>query len=276
MAQTIPTLALNDGQHVPQLGFGTWKIDDNKAPDAVQTALDAGYRLIDTASMYGNEEGVGRGIARAGVPREEIFLATKLWNDDQGFDATLRAFDASASKLGTDYLDLYLIHWPTPRRDLFLDTWKAFIRLQQEHRVRSIGVCNFQREHLQRLIAETGVKPVLNQIELHPDFSQRELVDFNTKQGVVTEAWSPLGQGGDLLKNATLAELSQVHGKSVAQVIIRWHLQRNHMVIPKSEHAGRIRENLAVFDFRLTDEELRRIDALDRGKRLGPHPDELN
>ena len=276
MTQKIPELALNDGQHAPQFGFGVWQIDNGKAAHAVQAALEVGYRSIDTAAFYKNEKGVGEGIAQSGVPRTEIFLTTKLWNDAQGFDATLKAFDASLEKLGTDYVDMYLIHWPMPEKDRYIDTFKAFIRLKEESRIKSIGVCNFQPAHVQRLIAETGVKPVVNQIELHPDFSQRDVVDFNTKHGIVTEAWSPLGQGGELLKNDTLVKLGTQYGKSAAQIILRWHIQRDHMVIPKSEHAERIGENIDIFDFNLKDEELRSIDALDSGNRLGPHPDEMN
>jgi diketogulonate reductase-like aldo/keto reductase len=215
-------------------------------------------------------------MRRSGVPRDEVFLTTKLWNGDHGFDAALKAFEASLKKLGTDYLDLYLIHWPLPKKDRYVETWKALIQLQSEGRVKSIGVSNFQPDHLQRLLNETGVVPVVNQIELHPDFTQREVVAFNSRHHIVTEAWSPLGQGGDLLKQKKLLELGARHDKSAAQVILRWHIQRGHMVIPKSEHAERIRENFAIFDFHLGEDELQAIDALDAGNRLGPHPDELN
>jgi diketogulonate reductase-like aldo/keto reductase len=275
MTSPIPVLDLNDGRQAPQFGFGVWQIDDAAASDAVATAIQSGYRSIDTAAIYGNERGVGQGIVRAGVPREEIFLTTKLWNADQGFDATLRAFDESLEKLGTDYVDLYLIHWPTPARDRYVDTWKAFMRLREEGRARSIGVSNFQPSHIERLIAETGVTPAVNQVELHPDFAQRELVAFNTRHRIVSEAWSPLGQGGELLGNAVLRELAGKHGRSVAQIVLRWHIQRGHMVIPKSQTPSRIRENIAIFDFALDDADMQAIAALDAGHRIGPDPDKL-
>lgn len=275
MTSQIPVLNLNDGHQAPQFGFGVWQIDDAAASEAVATAIRSGYRSIDTAAIYGNERGVGQGIVRAGVPREEIFLTTKLWNSDQGFDATLRAFDESLTKLGTDYVDLYLIHWPTPARDRYVDTWKAFMRLREEGRARSIGVSNFQPAHIERLIAETDAIPAVNQIELHPDFAQRELVAFNSRHGIVSEAWSPLGQGGELLGNAVLRELAGKHGKSVAQIVLRWHIQRGHMVIPKSQTPSRIRENIAIFDFALDDADMQAIAALDAGHRIGPDPDKL-
>jgi diketogulonate reductase-like aldo/keto reductase len=276
MTSPIPMLDLNDGHHAPQFGFGVWQIDDAAASDAVATAIQAGYRSIDTAAIYGNERGVGQGIVRAGVPREEIFLTTKLWNSDQGFDATLRAFDESLKKLGTDYVDLYLIHWPTPAKQRYVDTWKAFMRLREEGRVRSIGVSNFQPAHIERLIAETDAIPAVNQVELHPDFAQRELVAFHARHGIVSEAWSPLGQGGELLGNAVLRKLAGKHGKSVAQIVLRWHIQRGHMVIPKSQTPSRIRENIAIFDFALDDADMAAIAALDAGHRIGPDPDKLN
>ncbi|MDQ6648227.1 MAG: aldo/keto reductase [Pseudomonadota bacterium] len=269
-------LTFNDHAEAPQLGFGVFQIDNDKASAAVATALEVGYRSIDTAAFYKNEEGVGDGIRRSGIPRGDLFLTTKLWNGDQGFDAALKAFDASMKKLGTDYLDLYLIHWPLPKKDRYVESWKAFIQLQNEGRIKSIGVSNFQPDHLQRLIKETGVVPVVNQIELHPDFTQRDVVAFNSQHHIVTEAWSPLGQGGELLKQKTLVDLGTRYGKSAAQVTLRWHIQRGHMVIPKSEHAERIRENFAIFDFDLGEDELQMIDALDAGNRLGPDPDELN
>lgn len=276
MTDNQPRLTFNDHAKAPQLGFGVFQIDNDIVSDAVATALDVGYRSIDTAAFYKNEKGVGEGMRRSGVPRSEVFLTTKLWNEDHGFDAALKAFEASLKKLGTDYLDLYLIHWPLPRRDRYVETWNALIQLQSDGRVKSIGVSNFQPDHLQRLLKETGVAPVVNQIELHPDFTQREVVAFNTRHNIVTEAWSPLGQGGDLLTQEKLVDLGARYDKSAAQVILRWHIQRGHMVIPKSEHAERIRENFAIFDFNLSDDELQAIDALDAGNRLGPHPDELN
>ncbi|HXP00802.1 MAG TPA: aldo/keto reductase [Luteibacter sp.] len=276
MAHAVPNLTLNDGRSAPQLGFGVFQIPDAETAEAVASALSAGYRSIDTAAIYKNEAGVRQGIERSGVPRGEIFLTTKLWNAEQGFDETLRAFDASIAKLGTDYVDMYLIHWPTPKRDRYVDTWKAFIRLRDEGRIRSIGVSNFQPAHLDRIVKETGVVPVVNQIELHPDFTQRDVVAANAKHKVITEAWSPLGQGGDLLKNATLVQIAKKHRKSAAQVVLRWHVQLGHMVIPKSVTPERIASNIDVFDFELSADEMKAIDALDAGNRMGPDPDQFN
>jgi diketogulonate reductase-like aldo/keto reductase len=276
MTSSVPVLDLNDGNKAPQLGFGVFQIPDGETADAVASALAAGYRSLDTAAIYKNEAGVRQGIERSGVARGDIFLTTKLWNAEQGFDSTLKAFDASLSKLGTDYVDMYLIHWPTPKRDLYIDTWKAFIRLREEGRIRSIGVSNFQPAHLERLVKETGVVPVVNQIELHPDFAQRDVVAANTKLKVITESWSPLGQGGDLLKNEALVAIGKKHGKTPAQVVIRWHVQLGHMVIPKSVTPERIKANIDVFDFELSADEMKAIDALDAGNRMGPHPDQLN
>ena len=276
MTSSVPVLDLNDGNRAPQLGFGVFQIPDGETADAVNAALAAGYRSLDTAAIYKNEAGVRQGIERSGVARGDIFLTTKLWNAEQGFDSTLKAFDASLAKLGTDYVDMYLIHWPTPKRELYIDTWKAFIRLREEGRIRSIGVSNFQPAHLEHLVKETGVVPVVNQIELHPDFAQRDVVAANTKLKIVTEAWSPLGQGGDLLKNDVLVAIGKKHGKTPAQVVIRWHVQLGHMVIPKSATPERIKANIAVFDFELSVDEMKAIDGLEAGKRMGPHPDELN
>ncbi|MGF6709371.1 2,5-diketo-D-gluconate reductase A [Luteibacter sp. W1I16] len=276
MAFKVPTLALNDGNSAPQIGFGVFQIPDAETADAVAIALSAGYRSIDTAAIYGNEAGVRQGIERSGVPRGDIFLTTKLWNAEQGFDETLRAFDASLKKLGTDYVDMYLIHWPTPKRDRYVDTWKAFIRLREEGRIRSIGVSNFQAGHLDRIVQETGVVPVVNQIELHPDFGQRDVVAANARHKVVTESWSPLGQGGDLLKRDTLVDIGRKHGKTPAQVVLRWHVQLGYMVIPKSVTPERIAANIDIFDFELSAEDIKAIDALEAGNRMGPHPDQLN
>jgi diketogulonate reductase-like aldo/keto reductase len=264
MANKVPVLRFNDGNSAPQLGFGVFQIPDAETADAVAAALAAGYRSIDTAAIYGNERGVRQGMERSGVARGDIFLTTKLWNAEQGFDETLRAFDASMERLGTDYLDLYLIHWPTPKRDRYIDTWKAFIRLREEGRIRSIGVSNFLPAHLDRLIGETGVVPVVNQIELHPDFAQRELVQAHARHGIVTESWSPLGQGGDLLKNRVLTGIGEKHGKSSAQVVLRWHVQSGFMVIPKSVTPERIASNIDVFDFELSAEDMAALDGLDR------------
>ncbi|UPG92050.1 aldo/keto reductase [Luteibacter aegosomaticola] len=276
MANSVPLLSLNDGRKAPQLGFGVFQIPDDETSRAVQEALKAGYRSIDTAAIYKNEAGVGDALAKSGIARSDIFLTTKLWNAEQGFDSTLRAFDASMKKLGTDYLDMYLIHWPTPKHDRYVDTWKAFIRLREEGRIRSIGVSNFQPAHLERIIKETGVAPVVNQIEVHPDFAQNDVVAANRQHQVITEAWSPLGQGGDLLKNDTLVQLGKKHGKSPAQVVLRWHVQLGYMVIPKSATPERIRSNIDVFDFELSSEDMAAIANLDNGNRMGPDPEKLN
>ncbi|ANZ43607.1 oxidoreductase [Lentzea guizhouensis] len=261
---------------MPQLGFGVWQVPDAEATPAVTEALQAGYRSIDTAAAYGNEGGVGAAIAQSDVDRSDVFVTTKLWNADHGHDSALRAFDASQSKLGLDVVDLYLIHWPTPARDLYVDTWKAFVELREEGRVRAIGVSNFQPAHLQRLIDETGVVPAVNQVELHPYLQQAELRAFHEKHGIHTEAWSPLGQGGELLEDPVVTEIAARHDRSAAQVVLRWHLQIGNIVIPKSVTPARIRENIDVFGFELADEEIAALSTLDRGGRIGPNPDEFN
>ncbi|MFD9700656.1 aldo/keto reductase [Lentzea sp. NPDC059081] len=272
----VNNVKLSTGATMPQLGFGVWQVPDAEATPAVAEALKAGYRSIDTAAAYGNESGVGQAIAQSDVDRDDVFVTTKLWNADHGHDKTLRAFDSSLRKLGLDVLDLYLIHWPTPARDLYVDTWKAFVELQKEGRVRAIGVSNFQPAHLSRLIDETGVAPAVNQIELHPYLQQTELRAFHAEHGIQTEAWSPLGQGGELLSDPVVAEIAARHGRSAAQVVLRWHLQIGNVVIPKSVTPSRIRENIAVFDFELSDEEVAALSTLDRGGRIGPNPDQLN
>ncbi|MEL6062822.1 MULTISPECIES: aldo/keto reductase [unclassified Methylobacterium] len=268
----VLTLALNDGRHIPQIGYGCWQLSDSQAPDLVGTALQAGYRLIDTAAAYGNEAGVGRAIRDAPVPREDIFLTTKLWNDRQGRDASRRAFDESLKRLGLPYVDLYLIHWPCPRRHLFVETWKTLIELRKEGRAKSIGVSNFTPEHVATLVAETGVTPAVNQIELHPHFQRKAPRADDARHGIVTEAWSPLGQGKELNDPAILA-IAKAHGKSAAQVILRWQVQIGCVAIPKTARPERIRENIALFDFALSAEEMDRIAALDRADgRIGPDP----
>lgn len=268
-----PLITLNDGVQIPQLGLGVWQLDDEQAYASSVAALKAGYRHIDTAMIYGNEAGVGRAIAESGLAREEIFVTTKLWNTDQGFDSTLRAFDASLAKLGLEQLDLYLIHWALPKKVAYRDTWKAFVRLQQEGRVRSIGVSNFHAEHLQHIIGDTGVTPSVNQIELHPDFAQVDLVEFCKGLNIVTESWSPLGQGGALLSQPVLSQIAEKHGKSAAQVILRWHIQNQHVVIPRSSNPERIAQNLDVFDFVLDAQDLQAIARIPQTGRLGPNPD---
>lgn len=267
-----PIHTLNDGRRIPQLGLGVWQVPDADAARVVHTALEVGYRSIDTAAIYGNERGVGAGIRASGVRREEVFLTTKLWNARQGYDETLIAFDRSLGRLNVDYVDLYLIHWPLPSIDKYVATWKAFIRLRDEGRAKSIGVSNFQPAHLQRLIDETGVTPALNQVELHPLFHQRAVREFDRKHGIATESWSPLGQGR-LVGNEVLQSIAAAHGRTLAQVILRWHLQNDLIVIPKSVTPARLRENFSVFDFSLTPQEMQQIEALDTGGRIGPDPD---
>ena len=267
-----PFIQFHDGRSIPQLGLGVWQTPADETAQAVKAALAAGYRHVDTAAIYGNEAGVVEGLRASGVPREDVFVTTKLWNAEQGFDSTLRAFDASMKLLGLQELDLYLIHWPCPARGLFVDTWRAFVRLQGEGRVRSIGVSNFEPEHLERLVQETGVKPVLNQVELHPRFQQQVLRSYHAAHGIATQAWSPLGQG-QLLSDPAIAALANKHGKTPAQVIVRWHIDMGHVVIPKSVQAGRIAENADVFDFALDADDLAVLARLDQPDgRIGPNP----
>ncbi|MYX34188.1 MULTISPECIES: aldo/keto reductase [unclassified Streptomyces] len=272
----VPDITLNNGVTMPQLGFGVWQVPDDEAATAVATALEAGYRSIDTAALYRNEQGTGRAIAASGIPREELFVTTKLWNTDQGHDNALRAFDASLGKLGLEYVDLYLIHWPAPARGLYLETWRALEKIQADGRARAIGVSNFPVDLLRHLLDEGGVAPVLNQVELHPHLPQTELRAFHAGHGIATEAWSPLGQGRGLLDEPALAAIAAKHGRTPAQVVLRWHLQIGNVVIPKSVTPSRIRENIDVFGFELDGEDLAAIDALDNGGRLGPDPSSFN
>ncbi|WSJ91015.1 aldo/keto reductase [Streptomyces sp. NBC_01304] len=257
---------------MPQLGFGVWQVPDDEAAQAVGTALEAGYRSIDTAAIYGNEAGTGQAIADSGIAREDVFVTTKLWNADQGYDSTLRAFDTSLGKLGLDYVDLYLIHWPLPSKDSYVDTYKAFEKIYADGRAKAIGVSNFLPEHLERLLDETSVVPVINQIELHPQLQQSASRAFHAQHGIATEAWSPLGQGKGLLEVPTVVAIARKHGRTPAQVVLSWHLQLGNVVIPKSVTPSRIAENIDVFGFELDDEDLSAIAALDEGKRLGPDP----
>ncbi|AOP48911.1 aldo/keto reductase [Streptomyces lydicus] len=268
----VPAITLNNGTVMPQLGFGVWQIPDDEAFTSVGQALETGYRSIDTAAIYGNEEGTGKALAASGIPREELFVTTKLWNSEQGYDATLRAFDTSLGKLGLEYVDLYLIHWPLPSRDNYVATYKAFEKIQAEGRAKAIGVSNFQPAHLERLLAETSVVPAVNQIELHPQFQQAESRDFHARHGIATEAWSPLGQGKGLLEDPTIGRLAAKHGRTAAQVVLRWHLQIGNVVIPKSVTPSRIAENIDVFGFELDADDLAALAGLDAGKRLGPDP----
>ena len=272
---TVPTVTLNNGVEIPQLGFGVFQVPDAETTAAVTEALRAGYRSVDTAAIYGNEAGTGKALADSGIAREDLFVTTKLWNADQGHDATLRAFDASLAALGLDYVDLYLIHWPTPARDLYRESWKAIERLVADGRVRAAGVSNFQPDHLRRLTDGASIVPAVNQIELHPGLQQAELRALHAELGIATEAWSPLAQGA-VLKDEAIVTIAGRHGKSPAQVVLRWHLQLGNVVIPKSVTPQRIRENLDVFDFTLSEEEMAAIAALERGLRTGPDPDTLN
>lgn len=271
-----PMIQLNDGRQIPQIGFGVFQIPNDQVVAAMSEAFAAGYRSIDTAAIYRNEEGVGAAIASATLPREEIFVTTKLWNDQQGYDSALRAMDESLKRLQLDYVDLYLIHWPAPTRDAYVDSWRALIRLREEGLAKSIGVSNFTIAHLERLLNETDVVPAVNQIELHPRFQQRALREFHGEHGIATESWSPLAQAA-LLQDETIRDIAQTHGKTSAQVILRWHIQNGLIVIPKSATPARIRENIDIFDFELNDEELARIAQLDSPEgRIGGNPETVS
>jgi 2,5-diketo-D-gluconate reductase A len=267
----VPNVRLSDGVEIPQLGFGVFQVPPDDTARAVEDALAAGYRHLDTAAAYRNERGVAAGILASGVPRGEIFITTKLWNDKQGFDPTLAAFERSIENLDTDHVDLYLIHWPVPARDLYMDTWRAFERIAEEGGARSIGVSNFRIEDLERLARDAGRMPTINQIELHPLLQQAELRAWHAEHGIATEAWSPLAQG-EVLGDDTLVTIAARHGRTVAQVILRWHLQLGNVVIPKSVTPARVRENIDLFGFELSDDDLAAIARLDVGHRTGPDP----
>jgi 2,5-diketo-D-gluconate reductase A len=273
MSLIHPRLKLNDGHEMPSLGFGVWLISPGDTDEAVRGAIQAGYRLIDTAASYGNEDGVGIAVRGAGVPREELFVTTKLDNGSHGYDAALRAFDASMARLRLDVLDLYLIHWPIPRLNRYVETWRAFTRLREEGRVRSIGVSNFKAEHLQRLADETGVVPAVNQVELHPFFQQSALRSFHAGHGIVTEAWAPLGKAR-ILSDDTLEQIARKHSASPAQIVLRWHLDNGIVAIPKTASPARMRENLDILRIRLDAGDMAKIAALDSQEgRIGEHPD---
>jgi diketogulonate reductase-like aldo/keto reductase len=270
---TVPRLRLNNGVEIPQVGFGVFLVPDTETQAAVGHALRAGYRHIDTAKLYQNEAGVGAAIAESGIARNELFVTTKVWNSEQGYQAAIQSFEASMSRLGLDVLDLLLIHWPAPDLDRYVDTWRAFEQLYADGRVRAIGVSNFQPAHLRRLLEETSVVPAINQIELHPLLPQTELRAFHAEHGIVTEAWSPLARGGAVLDDPVITGIAERVGKSPAQVILRWHLQLGNVVIPKSVTPSRIAENLDLFDFELTADDLTAIAGLETGERIGPNPD---
>jgi len=269
-------ITLNNGLSMPQLGYGVWKVPDEEVTAPVEHALKTGYRSIDTAKVYGNEAGVGKAIANSGISREELFITTKVWNSDHGYETTLQAFDASLERLGLDYVDLYLIHWPTPQYDQYVETYKALEKLYKDGRVKAIGVCNFDIEHLQRILNECEIVPAINQVECHPYLQQKELREFCKKHDIRVEAYSPLMNGREVLQNEVIAEIAEQKGKTPAQVILRWHLQSEMVVIPKSVTPSRIEENLNVFDFELSKEEMEKIESLDRNIRSGGIPSEMN
>ncbi|MGV9267532.1 aldo/keto reductase [Kitasatospora sp. NPDC003701] len=261
---------------MPSVGFGTSQVSDRSAAAVVGTALEAGYRSVDTAGVYGNESGVGRGLAASGVPRRELFVTTKVWTDSQGYDPALRALDASLTRLGLDHVDLYLIHWPAPALDRYVDTWRAFERILADGLARAVGVSNFQPAHLRRLFEATGTVPAVNQVELHPRLQQHALRAVHAAHGIVTEAWSPLGRGQGLLREPAFASIGAKYGVSPAQVVLRWQVQQGHVVIPKSASRERMRENLDLFSFALDADDLATVAALDAGGRIGPDPDTFN
>jgi 2,5-diketo-D-gluconate reductase A len=274
MTNSVPTLTLNDNRRIPQLGFGVFQVPPMQTQETVEKAFEAGYRHIDTAKIYENEAEVGEAFRASGLAREDVFITTKCWNDDHGRQQAKDACQRSLERLGLDHVDLYLIHWPVPSVDRYVETWEAFIELQQEGLTRAIGVSNFEPEHLARLEDETGVTPALNQIELHPQLQQAELRREDAARGILTEAWSPLGQGATFGEPA-IADAAEAHGVSPAQVVIRWHLQLGNVVIPKSVTPERIAQNLDTFGFELTPEQMTAIEGLDRGERTGPNPDEF-
>lgn len=268
---TVPSIVLNNAVEIPQLGFGVYQIDPTEVRAATERAFSAGYRHIDTAAAYANEAGVGDAVRASGIPREEIFITTKLRNGDQGYQSTLDAFDTSRRTLGLDSIDLYLIHWPYPSHDLFAETWTALEKLYADGAIRAIGVSNFLQPHIDRIATDGGIVPAVNQIELHPSFQQQELVDFSTARGIAVESYSPLGRGADLDHEVTRS-ISELHGKSTAQVVLRWHVQRGFIVIPKTVSDQRMRENIDVFDFALSDDEMAAITGLEAGLRTSGDP----
>jgi len=277
MTNSVPTLTLNDGHTIPQLGFGVFKVDPDETTRIVRDALEVGYRHIDTAAIYGNEAGVGTALAESGVGRDDLFITTKLWNDRQGTDSAFAAFEESLEKLGLDYVDMYLIHWPAPANDKFIESWKSLEKIRESGRARSIGVSNFLVPHLERLLNETAIVPVVNQIELHPAHQQPEVTAFSREHGIEIEAWGPLGQGKyPLFDEQVITDAAEGHGKSAAQVVIRWHLQTGNILFPKSNRRERMIENFDVLDFELTPTEVVMISALERAGRVSAHPNDVN
>jgi diketogulonate reductase-like aldo/keto reductase len=269
-----PLVTLNNDVQMPQLGLGVYQVKDGQEVEStIATALANGYRLIDTAMLYGNEEGVGHAIAASNIPRKDIFVTTKLWNTDQGYERTFDAFEASSKRLGLDYIDLYLIHWPAPAQNKYVETWKAFEKLYEDGKVKAIGVSNFLPEHLERLLSETEVTPAINQIELHPGFLQKETRDFCKAHGIAVEAWSPLGGSQNPVVNMPeIVAIAKQYGKSPAQIVLRWHIQHGFIVIPKSTRPEQIAQNIDIFGFELTDETMQATDAIGDGDRRGPDP----
>jgi 2,5-diketo-D-gluconate reductase A len=270
-----PALTLNTGAQIPQLGFGVYQVPPAETAAAVSAALEAGYRSIDTAALYGNEEGVGEALAASGIARDELFVTTKLWQDAHAHDAALRAFEDSLARLRLDYVDAYLIHWPAPAQDRYVEAWRALEELHATGRARAIGVSNFQPAHLRRLLDETDTVPALNQIELHPLLQQAELRRLHAEHGILTEAWAPLARAGSLFDHPTIAGLAERHGKTPAQVVLRWHMELGNVAIPKSVTPSRIWENIDVFDFTLDAQDMAAVAALDDGARTGPDPDDF-
>ena len=273
-----PTLTLNDGHAIPRLGFGVWRLPDEDAPSVVGAAIEAGYRHIDTAQGYGNEEGVGQAVREALVPRDELFITSKQRTRDQGYDSTFRSFEGSLQRLGLDWIDLFLIHWPVPQHDLYAETWKALVELRAQGRVRSIGVSNFLPAHIERIMGETGVAPAVNQVELHPRYQQRDIRDWHAERGIVIESYSPLGgDGAAVLREPAVTDIAARLGKTPAQVVIRWHLQQDLVVLPKTASPTRAAENLDVWDFALDADDMARLEALDRAdSKTLPRPEEMN
>lgn len=275
MSQILsPTHTLNNGQVIPQLGLGVYKLTTDIAEGLIREAIDTGYRRIDTAAFYGNEVEIGAGVRNCGLPREEIFVTTKIWNDDQGYDRALAAIDESLQRLNIDYVDMLMIHWPKPQQNLFVETWAAFQKAMESGKIRGIGVSNFKPNHLEQLIAAGGTVPAMNQIELHPGLQQLELREFNAAHGIATEAWSPLARGR-FNEDPVVLAIAAKHSKTPTQVIIRWHIDLGNLVIPKTATAARLRENISVFDFKLDTDDLVAMQTLEAGLRTGPNPDEF-
>jgi len=271
----VPGIELNNGTTIPQLGFGVFQIDPSDTAETVRAALDAGYRHIDTAQMYGNEAEVGEAVAKSDIPRDQLWITTKCNNSNHGYEDSQKALDESLRVMGLDHVDLYLIHWPLPGKDLYVDTWKGLEQAKADEKTRTIGVSNFQPHHLDRLLSETETVPAINQIELHPHMQQAGLRSYHERHGIRTEAWSPIGQGKGLLDAPEFADIAQAHGKSPAQVVLRWHIQLGNIIFPKSVTPERIRENFAIFDFELSDDEMNTINNMEKAERLGPDPDEF-